>query len=123
MENQTKTMILWTWFDKGGSNYSFTCRNTGEDLTDNQIVNGGVTMVVNKHMCQSMRNRRVRRMVRLFGPYCAYCNKFMIKGDLTIDHAIPVFRGGHKTCAQNLLLACYACNMRKGAKDVFEYAP
>ena len=43
---------------------------------------------------------------------CQYCGD---KEELTFDHLIPRSRGG-KTTWDNVLTACSACNLRKGAK-------
>eukprot|EP00898_Chlorokybus_atmophyticus_P007008 jgi/Chlat1/7308/Chrsp58S06945 len=45
---------------------------------------------------------------------CQYCGS---TSDLTIDHLIPVSRGGQWTW-DNLVTACGNCNMRKGNKSV-----
>jgi 5-methylcytosine-specific restriction endonuclease McrA len=43
---------------------------------------------------------------------CQYCGK---KTELTIDHVLPVSRGG-KTTFENCVAACKECNGRKGDK-------
>ncbi len=43
---------------------------------------------------------------------CYYCKK---KKVLTIDHVIPISKGGEHTKA-NVVPACISCNMRKGSK-------
>ena len=48
-----------------------------------------------------------------YGHRCAYCG---VKSDhLTVDHVIPVARGGQDTMA-NVVPACQHCNCSKGAK-------
>jgi len=65
---------------------------------------------------------------------CRYCG---VSGDiakLTIDHIIPVSRGGHPEKKQNLITACFPCNQIKANKtpeeasmviitEGFEYTP
>lgn len=46
---------------------------------------------------------------------CAYCGK---RGN-TVDHLIPVSRGGGSTW-QNTVIACVACNGRKGSRTPAE---
>lgn len=41
---------------------------------------------------------------------CAYCKAF---GPLTIDHVVPISKGGGHT-AENIVPACRSCNSRKG---------
>ena len=43
---------------------------------------------------------------------CVYCKS---NKDLTIDHVIPVSRGG-KNCFENCVTACRPCNNRKGSR-------
>jgi len=46
---------------------------------------------------------------------CGYCLKYLSYNASTIDHIIPVSRGGNNTW-QNAALACKECNNKKGAK-------
>lgn len=43
---------------------------------------------------------------------CQYCGKQPGMADLTMDHVMPVSRGG-KTVWENCVTACYDCNARK----------
>jgi 5-methylcytosine-specific restriction endonuclease McrA len=43
---------------------------------------------------------------------CAYCGSDRVK--LTIDHIIPRSRGG-RTCFENCVTSCKACNNKKGS--------
>ena len=53
---------------------------------------------------------------------CHYCgNKFAPK-DLTIDHLVPLVRGGRSTKG-NLVPACKECNTRKQHQLAFEWEP
>lgn len=46
---------------------------------------------------------------------CQYCGKQFAVKELTLDHVIPVKRGGPRTW-ENLVTSCKACNQRKGSK-------
>jgi len=46
---------------------------------------------------------------------CQYCSNKHIKQDLTLDHVIPVSKGG-KTNWKNIVAACKSCNSHKGNK-------
>lgn len=50
---------------------------------------------------------------------CAYCNQKEAK---TIDHIIPLSRGGTNDI-ENMIPVCVSCNSKKGAKTLIEYDP
>lgn len=56
--------------------------------------------------------------IKLQGGCCAYCQK---RKKLTVDHIIPLSRGGQHT-ARNIQMVCRSCNSRKSAKDPIEFA-
>jgi 5-methylcytosine-specific restriction protein A len=43
---------------------------------------------------------------------CYYCQRHVDPGELTMDHVVPLTRGG-KSTKGNLVPACKACNSRK----------
>jgi 5-methylcytosine-specific restriction endonuclease McrA len=43
---------------------------------------------------------------------CYYCGKEVPPGELTMDHVVPIIRGG-KSLKNNLVPACKECNSRK----------
>lgn len=46
---------------------------------------------------------------------CLYCEQPVAKMHLTMDHVLPISRGG-TTCWENIATACNDCNSRKGNK-------
>ncbi|KFK40878.1 hypothetical protein AALP_AA2G054000 [Arabis alpina] len=74
------------------------------------------------HLLQVVKRTRVknslsRKSILLRDDYtCQYCSS---RENLTIDHVIPISRGGEWTW-QNLVAACSRCNSRKGQKTVEE---
>lgn len=50
---------------------------------------------------------------------CHYCGKTFPPDDLTMDHIIPVARGGTSTKG-NVVPACFACNQSKAAQTPAE---
>lgn len=56
-------------------------------------------------------------ILRSFNHRCAYCGK---QGKMTIDHVLPLSRGG-RHCIANLVPACTNCNHSKGALTVTEW--
>jgi 5-methylcytosine-specific restriction endonuclease McrA len=65
----------------------------------------------------SYTERDLLRLFRRHGGLCAYCMK--AEAD-TIDHVIPLARGGRNTIG-NLLPACRRCNSRKHARLLVEW--
>ncbi|TMZ72779.1 HNH endonuclease [Klebsiella pneumoniae] len=58
-----------------------------------------------------------RRLCNRYGNKCAYCESME---PLTVDHIIPVTRGGLHTIG-NVLPACLSCNSSKGRKFIVEW--
>ncbi len=46
------------------------------------------------------------------GRWCAYCGCGVLRSDATLDHVVPVSKGG-RTVLGNLVVACWPCNARK----------
>ena len=67
-----------------------------------------VRMVYGNRVPFSKRNVLIRD-----GHKCVYCG--IRGGDLTIDHVIPISKGG-KTDFDNCVACCGTCNDRKGAR-------
>ncbi|HYC23914.1 MAG TPA: HNH endonuclease signature motif containing protein [Candidatus Bathyarchaeia archaeon] len=53
---------------------------------------------------------------------CHYCGARVGARSLTMDHLVPVIRGGHSTRG-NLVAACKACNRAKGHRLATEWQP
>ena len=62
-------------------------------------------------------DRDLRRMKHRQRGACFYCGQL---GRLTIEHLIPVSRGGRDSIG-NYVLACHSCNASKGNRTVMEY--
>jgi 5-methylcytosine-specific restriction endonuclease McrA len=46
---------------------------------------------------------------------CQYCGDAFSKGNLTLDHVVPIVQGGRK-CWENIVTACKPCNQKKGGR-------
>jgi 5-methylcytosine-specific restriction endonuclease McrA len=46
---------------------------------------------------------------------CQYCNETFHPKELTLDHVVPVVRGGRKTWT-NIVTSCVECNQAKGPR-------
>lgn len=58
-----------------------------------------------------------KTIIEQFDYRCVYCNK---TGKLTLDHIIPISRGGDHT-KDNVAPACVHCNSSKGNKMIDEW--
>jgi len=63
---------------------------------------------------------RVEQLIERDGPACVWCRRRLWRRDLTLEHVVPRSRGGHMT-PENALVACRACNRRRGSKPVDAY--
>lgn len=54
------------------------------------------------------------------GGRCWYCSKHVHKDEATLDHVIPLTRGGGYE-RSNLVFSCQPCNEEKGDKSLEQY--
>lgn len=59
----------------------------------------------------------IKELKRLYASPCFYCGK---TGLMTIDHVIPIARGGRHSIG-NLVTACRPCNSSKNSKFIVEW--
>jgi 5-methylcytosine-specific restriction endonuclease McrA len=50
---------------------------------------------------------------------CQYCGVIVARPDATYDHVMPRSRGG-RTCWENIVIACLACNQHKAGRTPAE---
>lgn len=51
---------------------------------------------------------------------CVYCETPISYEDSTIDHVMPLVRGGSDFKKENMVLACFSCNHKKGPLEICE---
>lgn len=51
---------------------------------------------------------------------CYYCGQKFQPQELTMDHLIPIGRGGHSDKG-NIVVSCKECNSKKGSKTSAEH--
>ena len=59
---------------------------------------------------------------RIASGRCHYCGTQVAPRDLTMDHLVPLIRGGRSNKG-NLVPACKACNTDKQNRLAFEWTP
>lgn len=62
----------------------------------------------------------MQELIERDGPACVWCGREPWVRDCTLEHVIPRSRGGHAT-PENALMACRACNRRRGSRPVDAY--
>jgi hypothetical protein len=62
----------------------------------------------------------VEQLIERDGPGCVWCGRELWRRDLTLEHLVPRSRGGHMT-PDNAVVACRACNRRRGSRPVDAY--
>ena len=98
-----------------------------EEVSDVEI-NTPSTAVKVPHVIRLVRYVHVPRSVVKFSRRnvlvrdqytCQYCRKEFPTVQLTLDHVVPISRGGETTW-ENVVTACKKCNNKKGSKMLYE---
>ena len=89
-----------------------------QDITGrrSEFVTSSIVMIRGRHRFPSDHAHVGITKHRLFlrdRHLCAYCGNAFADGDLTVEHILPVSRGGRLSWT-NVVTACRACNTRKG---------
>ena len=80
------------------------------------VVSSSIVMIRGRHRSPNGRNQVGLSKHRLFARdrhVCAYCGAHCGESDLTVEHIVPVSRGGRHEWT-NVVTACRSCNTRKG---------
>ncbi len=80
------------------------------------VVSSSIVMIRGRHRSPFGRGRVGLSKHRLFARdrhVCAYCGAHCAESDLTVEHIVPVSRGGRHEWT-NVVTACRSCNTRKG---------
>lgn len=70
-------------------------------------------------MANELRKHRLK-LIEVWGRHCMYCKSLIRDIDLTLDHLLPLCRGGGDNI-ENLALACKWCNSDKGPLTYEEF--
>ena len=54
------------------------------------------------------------------GGSCYYCEQNLSKSEITMDHVVPISRGGRSTKG-NVVIACETCNINKRSLTAVEW--
>ena len=67
----------------------------------------------------------LKRAFEAYGGRCFYCTNRLnprVPDDLSLDHVVPLARGG-TSLLHNVVLACKPCNRAKAADPIAEFMP
>lgn len=72
-----------------------------------------VTLRVHKRLSTTERREKLPHLIANYGDRCFWCECRLTQETITIDHYIPLSLGGSNE-TENLRLACYGCNQKRG---------
>jgi len=75
-----------------------------------------------KAAARELRNSRWWQTKIASAPRCHYCSKSLGKTQCTMDHVVPLVRGG-KSTKGNVVIACKECNSAKKDKLFLDHIP
>jgi len=89
---------------------------------------GSITKIKNKAYRRTQRNNHIVEnslqpidvSLCLDETHCIYCGNYVLSYDRTIDHIIPLSRGGSNIKA-NIVMACEDCNGKKSCLTASEF--
>ncbi len=72
-----------------------------------------VRLLRNIHVPRRVLRPNRRNLLLRDDNTCQYCGVTAVPAELTVDHVVPVSRGGAPDSWENVVLACKRCNWRK----------
>lgn len=92
-------------------------------MTRIQIIKRAIERYYNYHLSRCMPTAGTIKNTLLQDQKheCYYCKKYLTWADATIDHKIPLARGGSRDDPSNLCAACIDCNRKKDAMTEAEF--
>jgi 5-methylcytosine-specific restriction endonuclease McrA len=82
----------------------------GRRLPEDVVI---VRLLRNIHVPRRVLRPNRRNLLLRDDSTCQYCGVVAVSADLTVDHVVPVSRGGAADSWENLVIACKRCNWRK----------
>ena len=106
-----QSAIRYIWLDKVRVLHEY---EDWEIHSPSRTIKVPAVIMLNEYWQPKSRVRFNRKWVFLRDNYeCQYCHKTLTVKECTIDHVVPVSKGG-KTTWHNVVTACYECNNAKG---------
>jgi len=82
----------------------------GRRLPEDVVI---VRLLRNIHVPRRVLRPNRRNLLLRDDSTCQYCGLTSVPSDLTVDHVVPVSRGGAADAWENVVVACKRCNWRK----------
>jgi len=92
---------------------SWLKKNYGKRVSEANILRNELKRIKGVTRKRKNARKKKKRMIENRGIICEYCKEAFRAEDLTVDHYIPISKGGNSTLV-NLKLACEPCNTAKG---------
>lgn len=106
-----QSAVRYIWLDKVRVLHEY---EDWEIRSPSKTMRVPAVIMLNEYWQPKNRVRFNRRWVFLRDNYtCQYCAEELTPKQCTIDHVVPVSKGG-KTTWHNVVTACYSCNNSKG---------
>lgn len=106
-----QSAVRYIWLDKVRVLHEYEDREIHSPTVTMRIP---AVIMLREYWRPKNRVRFNRKWVFLRDEYtCQYCNKELAPKECTIDHVVPVSKGG-KTTWHNVVTSCYECNHNKG---------
>ncbi|MCX7670457.1 MAG: HNH endonuclease, partial [Anaerolineae bacterium] len=102
--------------DLGENVFSLTGGVQEKSGRRSEFVTSSIVMIRGRHRVPHGQEYVGLTKHRLFARdrhVCAYCGRQFAEADLTVEHIVPVSRGGQHVWT-NVVTACRSCNTRKG---------
>ncbi len=104
--------------DLGENLFSMTGGTQDSSGQRSEFVTSSIVMIRGRHRIPLGYAHVGLTKHRLFArdrQICGYCGGHFADGDLTVEHILPVSRGGQHDWT-NVVTACRSCNTRKGSR-------
>ena len=106
-----QSAIRYIWLDKVKVLHEY---ENWQIHSPTHVMNVPAVIMLNEYWQPKARVRFNRKWVFLRDNYtCQYCGDNLTVNQCTIDHVVPISKGG-KTTWHNVVTACYPCNNSKG---------
>jgi len=99
----------------------FNLYKNKNDITDIKDIDVSSFKEIIKKLYYLNKNKFIDKNIANNNCECFYCGKILSKKEITIDHYIPISKGGDLFNSDNLKICCKLCNTIKSNYDINEF--